>query len=47
MFIENLKENSFKMKFKLTWKFKSKFTNGPGRKIIQLQAAIFERIRNV
>ena len=36
-----------KAKFKLIRKRKNKLTNGQGEMIIQLWAAIFERIRNV
>ena len=36
-----------KTKFKLIWKHKNKLNNSHGRMIIQLGAAIFERIRNV
>ena len=40
------KQPSNKTKFKLKGKRKNKLTNGHGGVIIQLRAAIFERIRN-
>ena len=47
--MQNIRENSFKIKwnFKLIRKLKNKLTSGYGGMIIQLLAAIFERIRNV
>ena len=43
--MQNLRENSFEIK--LIGERKNKLTNGHGGMIIQLRAAIFERIQNV
>ena len=47
--MQNLRENSFEMKRNLNSSESARInlTNGHGRMIIQLQAAFFERIRNV
>ena len=44
IFMQNLRENSFEIKRNLNW---TESTNDQGVMIIQLRAAIFERIRNV
>ena len=48
-FLQNLRENSFEIKQNLNWSksARNKLANGHGGLIIQLRAAIFERIRNV
>ena len=46
--MQNLRENSFEIKQNLNWsKMQNKLTDGQGGMIIQLRAAIFERIKNV